>query len=169
MRKPKKQEPTVYSFFGEAEWAMQKEWSREFSKTSGGVAKVMLYRVNTVVTKSHSLYGETKVKNKKFLSPIELQVSLSIEEIKTEYVSKGGIFKETVNGFTFGVYLDELEEKSVGINKGDFVKHFDGEKYHFYEVSFADNIKSNNSLMGYKPIYMLVHGIMVLDNVIMED
>ncbi len=167
MRKPKKKAPTEFLNYNEQDWLADFEYVKEYSNTDA-IAKILLYRIDLVTTKSHKLYGESKPKDKKYLPPVELSVTLNLDEIKTEFKAIDGLYREGVGIFNFGLYLQDLESKDVQINKGDFVKYFDGQKDRFYEVTTVTNINSNNSIIGYKPTYILVGATMVTENVFFD-
>jgi hypothetical protein len=112
--------------------------------------------MNVVKTKTHALYGESKLKDKTFLPPIELNVTLTIDDISTDYLTTGGLYNESIGTFKFGVYIEELEEKNIKIMFGDYIKYFDGDKERMFEVNKVSQINSNHSLLGYKPLYVEV-------------
>lgn len=166
-RKPKKQAPTPFTFYNEKDYQSDLMYSREFSNQDA-IAKIILYRIDTVQTKTSNIYGEAKAKNKKFLPPIDLNVTMIIDDISNSFMSKNGINRENINLLKFGVFQDEMEEKSVSINRGDFLKYFDGEKYRIFEITKVSNINSNNSMYGYKPFFIEVESTMSLSNVILD-
>lgn len=165
MRKPKKRPPVAFKFYTEKDYDFFLNLSREYSDNNA-IAKIILYRINTVKTKSHSLYGESKSFQKEFLAPIELNVTMETSETTTEFMGKSSIYNEKINSLKFGVYIQELEEKNVTINRGDFFLYNDGEKDRQFEITKVDNIKSNNSSLGFKPAYVLIESTMVLENAI---
>lgn len=167
MPKPKKTAPVRFKFYSDVDYNLDLHYSREFSD-SDAIAKIILYRINSVTTKTHNLYGEAKAKNKKFLEPIELNVTMTVGDITNKFTSKNGINRENIDKLTFGIYKDELTEKNnISINRGDFIKYFDGEKERIFEISKVDNINSNNSTLGFKPFFITVEATMSLDNVIL--
>lgn len=163
MRKPKKIAPKKLNFYLESDFTYELSLSREYSD-SDAIAVIILYRIDTVKTVSNNIYGESKAKDKKYLEPIELNVTLEITTPETAYKSKTGIFDEKINKLIFGIYKQELDEKNCIINRGDFFKYFDGEKDRTFEITKVSNIDSNNSTLGYKPYYKLVESVMVLDD-----
>jgi hypothetical protein len=164
MAKLKKKAPTDFTFYGEKEQNFFLELSKEFSNSSA-LAKIILYRIDIKNTKSHSLYGESKAKNKTYLTPIELNMTVISYDIDDKFVSKEGINSQMIGKFTFGVYKDELNEKNCEIKRGDFVSYFDGEKERNFEVTNVSNISSKNSMLGYKPNSIVVDCTMVLSDV----
>ena len=123
-----------------------------------------------LVVSQFTLYGDVSDGNRpSFIASAKPGKALPFYEKFVKYLSDKGIYNESIGSFEFGVYLQELEEKNTEIKRGDFVKYFDGEKERFFEVSKSTNIKSNNSILGYKPIYTLVSAVYVKENVIMEN
>src|SRR5690606_8853929 len=99
--------------------------------------EVILHKINIVETKSHNLYGQAKTKDKKFFAPVRLKVMITIEDGKQEYYGSnpGGISRDDTGNIRFGIYLKELEEKGVEIDRGDIIEYnLSGEKNRFYEV-----------------------------------
>ena len=166
MRKPTKKAPTKFKFYSEKDFNRDLRYSREFS-TADAIAKIILYRINTVKTKSHKLYGESKVFQKEFLKPIELSVTMVVDDPTTKFMASNGIFNERIDLIKFGVYKEELDEKDCHINRGDFFIYFDGDKERKFEITKISNVESNNSTLGYKPFFTLIEGTQALDDVFM--
>lgn len=167
-RKPKNKTPKDYKYYNQKDFDYELSLSREFSDEDA-IAIIMLYRVNIVESKVHSLYGEAKNKEKKFLRPIELNITLNMGDTQTNFMNDGTLFNEEYSDISFGVYLQELEEKNCEINRGDLFKYFDGEKERWFEVETSENIKSNNSLLGFKPMYKKVTAVHVKEDVVIDQ
>lgn len=164
MSKLKKKSVTPYKFYTDKDLELDFQMGMEFSNDDA-IAKVTLYRIDIKNTKTHNLYGETKAKNKQFLTPIELNVTINELEIEDNFKAKEGIKHQNIGKLTFGVYKNELENKKCDIKIGDFISYFDGEKDRNFEVTNVSNIASNNSILNYKPMYMNVTCVMVLSDV----
>lgn len=164
MAKLNKKPITDFQFYGEKENNFFLDLSKEYSNSSA-IAKVVLYRIDIKNTKSHKLYGETKSKNKTYLPPIELNITIIDFEIDTNFKSKEGIQSQMVNKFKFGIYKDELNNKNCEIKRGDFITYFDGETERSFEINDVSNIASKNSLLGYKPNSLIIDCTMVLSDV----
>lgn len=164
MRKPSKKAATKFKFYGERDFDIDLRYSREFSDTDA-TAKITLYRVNTVKTKSHKLYGESKVFQKQFLKPIELNITMTIDDPTIKFMSNGGVYNERIDLIKFGVYKEELEEKNCTMNRGDFFIYFDGDKERNFEITKITNVESNNSTLGYKPFFSIIEATQVLEDV----
>ncbi len=162
MKKAKHKLPTQFLMYGELDYNYELSLSREFSDADA-IAKILLYKINIVQTKTHSLYGESKFKDKKFLKPVELNVSLTIGDIKQNYLMPNGLYDETVDSFSFGVYLEELDEKNIAFTIGDYIKYYDGDKDRYYEVSRVSQIKHAKSMLGYKPTFTKIDCVYVRD------
>jgi hypothetical protein len=128
--------------------------------------KVTLFRIDVINSKVHSIYGEAKAKNKKFLPPVELSASISLGDSTTKYISGSGIAKEDLESFNFSVFISELEQKSVEIKRGDFVMYFDGSKPRIFEVETVTNIASYNTAGGHKPFYLKCTGVLVKEDAV---
>lgn len=133
--------------------------------------EVILHKINIVETKSHNLYGQAKTKDKKFFAPVRLKVMITIEDGKQEYYGSnpGGISRDDTGNIRFGIYLKELEEKGVEIDRGDIIEYnLSGEKNRFYEVVSANNIsdETKKTIGGFKSYWKLVVGTPVKEDVV---
>lgn len=132
---------------------------------------VTIYRVNVVKSQSHSLYGQTKSKDKKFFTPVKLNVMVSIESTQQSYLggNSGGIVREDTGNLEFGVYLKELEEKSVEINRGDYIEYnMNGERPRYYEVENAENVTdtTEKTIGGFKSYWKKVTAVPIKEDVV---
>jgi hypothetical protein len=69
----------------------------------------------------------------------------------------------------FGVYLKELEEKQLEIDRGDIVEYnLSGQKNRFYEVESANNVsdETNKTIGGFKSYWKKVIGTPVKEDVV---
>lgn len=133
--------------------------------------EVILHKINIVETKSHNLYGQAKTKDKKFFAPVRLKVMITIEDGKQEYYGSnpGGISRDDTGNIRFGIYLKELEEKGVEIDRGDIIEYnLSGEKNRFYEVVSANNVsdETKKTIGGFKSYWKLVFGTPVKEDVV---
>lgn len=165
MRKPTKKAPIKFKNYGEKDYQYELAMVRAYSDADA-IANIILYRVDTIKSRVHNVYGEAKASEKKFLTPIDLNITLEIGDNKTEFIASNGIFRESFGNIKFGVYKDELEEKSCVINRGDFFTYFDGNKDRTFEITKVSNMDSNNSSLGYKATYILVEAVHVTKNVV---
>lgn len=122
--------------------------------TNDNVQEINLYKINIIETKSHNLYGQAKSKDKKFMKPVKLNVMIGVEDGQQQYYgdTQGGIVRDDSGKLIFNVYMKELEEKKVEIDRGDIVEYnLSGEKNRYYEVENADNVidKSARSMGGF--------------------
>jgi hypothetical protein len=160
-----KKSPIKFKNYGEKDFEYELAMVREYSDADA-IASIILYRVDIVKSRVHNVYGEAKASEKKFLTPIDLNITLEIGDSKTDFIASNGIFRESFENIKFGVYKDELEEKSCTINRGDFFTYFDGNKDRTFEISKVSNMDSHNSSLGYKSTYILVEAVHVTKNVI---
>jgi hypothetical protein len=132
---------------------------------------IILHRVNINQTQVHALYGQAKTKDKKFLAPVKISVMVDVEDGKQDYygAGQGGITRDDTGNLRFGVYLKELEELQVEINRGDFIEYnMSGEKRRFYEVETANNVtdETKKTIGGFKTYWKLVTGVPVKEDVV---
>jgi hypothetical protein len=145
-------------------------YGRNFLDTDNA-QEVTIHKINIIETKSHSLYGQTKSKDKKFMPPVKISVMVNVDESKQLYYgeNRGGITRDDTGNITFGVYLKELEEKNLEINRGDIIEYnFSGEKRRFYEVENANMITdtTKQSIGGFKPYWRKITGVPVKEDVV---
>ncbi len=133
--------------------------------------EVIIYKINIIETKSHSLYGQAKTKDKKFMPPVRISVMVNIEEGKQENYggNPGGVVRDDSGNISFGVYLKELEEKQLEIDRGDIIEYnLSGEKNRYYEVESANNVvdSTNKTIGGFKPYWKRIVGVPVKEDVV---
>jgi hypothetical protein len=144
-------------------------YGRNFLQTDNAQT-VKIHKINIIETKSHSLYGQTKSKDKKFLPPVELSVMVNIAGGKQEYYgsNQGGIARDDSGNISFGVYLKELEEKQIEIDRGDIIEYnMSGEKNRYYEVENANNVtdETSKTIGGFKNYWKKITGVPVKSDV----
>jgi hypothetical protein len=133
--------------------------------------EVIIHKINLIETKSHSLYGQAKTKDKKFMPPVRISVMVGIEDSKQEYYGSnaGGIARDDTGNINFGVYLKELEEKHLEIDRGDIIEYnMSGEKSRYYEVENANNVtdETKKTIGGFKPYWKKITGVPVKEDVV---
>lgn len=139
---------------------------------SDSVHYITLYKVNTIETKAHKLYGQAKSKDKVFMTPVKLNIMLlNIEEAQQSYYgnTQGGITRDDTGNLIFGVYLKELDELNIDIDRGDYIEYnLSGEKNRYYEVEYANKVTDigNRTIAGYKPFYKKIIAIPVKEDTI---
>lgn len=145
-------------------------YGRNYLQTDNSQS-VLIHRVNVIESKVHKLYGQAKAADKKFMSPVKLSVMVNVEEGKQENYgnNQGGIARDDTGSISFGVYLKELEEKQVEINRGDIIEYnMSGEKSRYYEVESANNVtdETKKTIGGFKPYWKRVTGVPVKEDVV---
>lgn len=128
--------------------------------------EVILHKINIIETKTHALYGQAKTKDKKFFAPVRLKVMVTVEEGKQENYGNnpGGIARDDTGNISFGVYLKELEDKGVEIDRGDIIEYnLSGEKNRYYEVESANNVTDTTAktIGGFKSYWKKIIGVPV--------
>ncbi len=145
-------------------------YGRNFLQTDNA-QEIILYKINIIETKSHNLYGQTKAKDKKFMPPVRLSVMVNVEASKQEFYggNQGGIVRDDTGNLSFGVYLKELEDKQVDIDRGDIIEYnMSGEKNRYYEVENANNVtdETNKTIGGFKNYWKKITAIPVKEDVV---
>jgi hypothetical protein len=135
------------------------------------VNTVRIHRINLIETKSHALYGQSKSKDKKFFPPVTINVMPTVADGKQEFygANPGGIARDDAGNISFGVYLKELEEKQLEINRGDIIEYnMSGEKNRYYEVENANNVtdETKKTIGGFKSYWKYVSGTPVKEDVV---
>jgi len=145
-------------------------YGRNYLQTDN-VQTVIIHKINILETKSHALYGQSKTKDKKFFEPVTISVMVNIEDGQQEFYgsSQGGISRDDSGNISFGVYLEELEEKQLEINRGDIIEYnMSGEKNRYYEVESANNVtdETKKTIGGFKPYWKKIVGVPVKEDVV---
>jgi hypothetical protein len=145
-------------------------YGRNYLQTDNA-QEVLIHKINIIETKSHSLYGQAKTKDKKFMSPVRISVMVNVEAGKQEFYGSnpGGIARDDTGILSFGVYLKELEEKHLEIDRGDVVEYnMSGEKSRYYEVESVNSVtdETNKTIGGFKPYWKRVTGVPVKEDVV---
>lgn len=145
-------------------------YGRNFLQTDNS-QEIILHRINIIESKAHSLYGQAKAKDKKFMTPVRLSVMITVEDSRQEYygTNLGGITRDDTGKLIFGIYLKELEEKNTEINRGDIIQYnMSGEKNRYYEVEDANNItdETKKTIGGFKNYWRRVTCTPVKEDVV---
>ncbi len=145
-------------------------YGRNYLQTDNA-QEVIIHKINIIETKSHSLYGQAKAKDKKFMSGVRISVMVNIEEGKQEFYggNQGGIVRDDSGNISFGVYLKELEEKHLEIDRGDIIEYnMSGEKSRFYEVESVNSVsdETKKTIGGFKPYWRKVTGVPVKEDIV---
>ena len=157
-------------FMTENSFDLDVAYGRNYLQTDN-VQKVKIHKINVITTKTHKLYGQTKAKDKKFMAPVPLNVMIGVDGVTQEYYGggKGGITREDTGPLHFGVYLKELKEKEIEIDRGDIVEYnMSGLKNRYYEVESADNVidATEKTIGGFKSYWKKVIAIPVKEDVV---
>jgi len=158
------------AFMTENSFDLEVAYGRNYLETDN-VQEVTVYRLNVLKTKSHDLYGQTKTKDKNFFAPVKIKAMVTVEPNQQSYYGNnpGGITREDTGNLVFGVYLKELEEKQVEINRGDYVMYNQsGEKNRYYEIENAENVvdSTNKTIGGFKSYWKQVTAVPVKEDVV---
>lgn len=157
-------------FMTENSFELDVMYGRNFLQTDNA-QEVIIHKINIIETKVHSLYGQAKAKDKKFMKPVRISVMINIADGQQQYYgnTEGGISRDDSGNISFGVYLKELEEKNLEIDRGDIIEYnMSGIKNRFYEVESANNVtdETKKTIGGFKPYWRKITGIPVKSDVI---
>jgi hypothetical protein len=157
-------------FMTDNSFALDVMYGRNYLDTDNA-QEIILHKINLNQTKTHSLYGQTKTKDKKFMPPVRLKIMVTVEDGKQENYggNPGGIARDDTGNIRFGIYLKELEEKQIEIDRGDIVEYnMSGEKNRYYEVENANNVtdETKKTIGGFKTYWKLVIGVPVKEDVV---
>lgn len=152
-------------FMSDNSFELDVMYGRNFLQTDNA-QRVKIYKINIIETKSHSLYGQAKQKDKKFIPPVEISVMVTIEDGKQEFYgdNSGGIVRDDSGNISFGVYLKELEEKQLELNRGDIIEYnMSGEKNRYYEIDSVNSVtdETKKTIGGFKSYWKKVIGVPV--------
>lgn len=156
-------------FMTENSFELDVMYGRNFLQTDNA-QKVRIHKVDIVKSKKHSLYGQTKPEDRTFMPPITISVMLSVEDAEQKYYgdNPGGITRDDSGNISFGVYLRELEEKNLQIDRGDIIEYnMSGERTRFYEVESANNVTDTTAktIGGFKSYWKRITGVPVKEDV----
>lgn len=145
-------------------------YGRNYLQTDNA-QEVIIHKINVIETKSHSLYGQAKTKDKKFMTPVRISAMVTVEEGKQEYYggNQGGITRDDSGNISFGVYIKELEEKHLEINRGDIVEYnMSGEKNRYYEVESANTVndETKKTIGGFRSYWKKITAVPVKEDVV---
>lgn len=157
-------------FMTENSFDLDIAYGRNYMETDN-VQEVIIHRINIITTKSHELYGQTKAEDKKFFAPVKIKAMVTIAPNQQFNYGEGlgGIAREDTGNLSFGVYLKELEEKKLEINRGDVVEYNQsGSKNRYYEVENAENVvdTTDKTIGGFKSYWKKVTAVPVKEDVV---
>ena len=156
-------------FMTENSFDLDVEYGRNFLKTDN-VQEVIIHKINVIETKVHSLYGQAKTRDKKFMSPVRISAMVVVEDGKQEYYGSnpGGIVRDDTGNISFGVYLKELEEKQIEINRGDIIEYnLSGSKNRYYEVESVNSVsdETKKTIGGFKNYWKKIIGVPIKSDI----
>jgi len=143
-------------FYGWEDFELEKNISREY--VEGDIDfRVILYRVDHEKTNHDDLYGEVDPYQIKYKPPIELSCTLSLKPKQNkQYNPNGTLIREEWGNLEFSVYIDQLTELQIEINKGDYIGYPTTTNYIKYFTVVDNDIVNDETkrLLGGKlPIY----------------
>lgn len=134
-------------FMNDESYGLEMMYGREYLKTDVNFI-IKIYRLNIVESKSHSLYGQARASDKQYFPPVRIHAMVDIEdnEHDTYGSDEGGLVREDTGNIKLGIYLDELEENKIEVNRGDIIEYnLSGNRNRYYEVENANNVVDTSS------------------------
>jgi len=157
-------------FMTQESFDLEVEYGRHFLKTDN-VQYVYIHKVNIIETKTHSLYGQAKPKDKKYMSAVQINVMVNVSNSEQAYYGNipAGVTRQDSGKIDFGVYLKELKEKNLEIDRGDIIEYnLSGEKKRYYEVEDADLVTDTTShtIGGFQKYFRHITGVPAKEDII---
>ena len=154
----------------EESFALQVMYGRNYLENNV-TFNVKIYKINIIESKTHKLYGQAKAKDKVFFAPVEIKAMVNVadNEQRNYGDNQGGIAREDTGPITVDVYLEELKEKQLEIDRGDIIEYnFSGDKPRYYEVESANNVTDSTSqtIANFRPYWKRIIGIPVKSDTI---
>ena len=134
------------------------------------VHRVKIYKVNVIESKTHELYGQAKSSDKKYFAPVEINAMITVEDQQQSFYgeSQGGIVRDDTGPIIVGIYLDELKEKQLEVDRGDIIEYnMSGDRDRYYEVENAQNVVDSTSqtIAGFKPYWRQITAVPVKEDI----
>lgn len=142
-------------FMSDNSYDLDVMYGREYLKTDSPFY-VTYYKINVIKSRVDDLYGEAKPADKKFFAPIKINVMIDIEDGDLKFLSETGIGRDDIGNLVFGVFEEELKEKQLDINIGDYISYnISGQRERFFEISKADYVSdaSSKTRGGFRSAY----------------
>ena len=121
--------------------------------------KLVLFRVDRQKTDTDDVYSEVGKDGIKFLSPVEFNAMVRINEPDNKTYKQGLAKYLEPGNLMFYVYIKHLEELKIDIKYGDYIGYAETEeRIRYYTVVNEGKVISDNkhSMFGFKPYYRTV-------------
>jgi len=169
-RKRKKQftdlEENRYGIFmTDSSFDLDVELGRHFLETDV-VYQVNVHKINIIESKvqDEDPYGQVKPSDKRFFPPVRINVMVNIDDQEQKFFTEGGMVRDDTGPIRVGIYLKELEEKQLEIDRGDIIEYnLSGERSRYYEVENAQNVvdTTKKTIAGFKPYWKEITAVPV--------
>jgi len=156
-------------FMSENSFNVDVMFGRNYIK-SDVVHQILIYRVNIIETQVDDLYGQAKSQDKKYFAPVAVDAMVNVgDQEQANYGDgQGGIARDDTGELSFGIYLDELKEKSIEVNRGDIIQYnMSGDRDRYYEVQNAQNVvdETSQTIAGFKPYWKRITAVPVKEDI----
>ena len=121
---------------------------------SDNTTTVVLYRVDKELSQTDDLYHEADVNEIRYKQPIELEVSIRIDEPENKTYNSEGTMRYLQDGqLTFGIYQRQLDDFKATLEFGDYIGYAVDENTMKYYSVVNDGNKfhdDEHTIMGFK-------------------
>lgn len=149
----------VNKFFDENEFKLEMSFGREWVDGDNNFT-ISLYRVDKASTESNDIYNEATIGGINLMPEVELSVTIEYGDSEKKAYNQNNSMRYTQDGdFTFHVYEEELLEKGVNIQFGDYIGYdISPTTRRYFEVIDDDilNFGNDKTIMGYKSFYKTI-------------
>jgi len=145
-------------FFSETDYDLNISMGMEFLHGDINM-KLVLFRVDRQKTDTDDVYSEVGKDGIKFLSPVEFNAMVRINEPDNKTYKQGLAKYLEPGNLMFYVYIKHLEELKIDIKYGDYIGYAETEeRIRYYTVVNEGKVISDNkhSMFGFKPYYRTV-------------
>jgi hypothetical protein len=121
--------------------------------------KLVLFRVDRNRTSNNSIYGEVGSNQINYLSPIEFNALVEINEPSNKTYQDGLVRYNEPGNMVLSVYIHHLSELKIDITYGDYIGYLESEdRIRYYNVIDDGKISSDNkhSMLGYRSFYRTI-------------
>lgn len=158
-------------FMTDTSFDLDVEIGRHFLETDV-VYVVKIHKINIIESKidnDDDPYGQVKPADKKFFPPVRINAMVNIGDHEQKFFTEGGIVRDDTGSIRIGIYLKELDEKNLVIDRGDIIEYnLSGERPRYYEVENSENVvdTTKRTIAGFKPYWKEIIGVPVKADVI---
>jgi len=155
-------------FLNDSSFDLDVDLGREYLKSDVKYI-VKIHKINVIESKSHKLYGQAKPADKKFFPPVKLNALVEIGDSEQKNYTDGGAVRDDISSIIVKVYLKELKEKNIEIDRGDIIEYnMSGERARYFEVENAQNVTdvTSQTIANMRPYWKRITGVPIKEDVV---